>query len=95
MLPSAEVLPWCLPPHWPHSGLSTISPPCAYSSEPQPPQFTQPRPSLVDIPLYVLTSGIWPQVHPAPGLPSQALPATDSRAPRLTAVPRRLLASHA
>lgn len=57
------------------------------------PLFSEPRPPLPDGPPNILTSGIRPQACPAPGLPSQALPATDSRAPRLTAVPSRLLAS--
>lgn len=51
------------------------------------------RPSLIALKLPLL-----PAFHPScalrTGLPSQASPGTDSRAPRLTAVPSLLLASH-
>lgn len=57
------------------------------------PQCSPARPSLTDGPPDILTSGIGPQACATLGLPSQALPAADSRAALLTAVPSRLLAS--
>lgn len=73
------------PPSWPpilgqpHPGL--------------PSQAFQPRPLLSDVPLNIQLVCLHPGL-PHPELPSQTSPATESRAPLLTAVPSRLLASH-